>query len=63
MLRVFFSHGNLSLFLKILNQSLEGDAGGVALESERKSAEWAILDRSGVVFGRYRSRQCQDQGV
>jgi len=60
MLWEFFSHGSLSLFLRILNQSLDGGAGGVALESEGKSAEWTILERSGVVFSGYRSKQCQD---
>jgi hypothetical protein len=60
MLWEFFSHGNLSLFLRILNHSLEGGAGGVGLESEGKSADWTIFEISGVVFSRYRSKQCQD---
>jgi hypothetical protein len=60
MLWEFFSNGNLSLFLRILNQSLDGGVGGVALESEGVSAEWTILERSGVVFSGYRSKQCQD---
>jgi hypothetical protein len=60
MLWEFFSHGNSRLFLRILNQSLERGAGGVALESESKSAEWTIFERSDAVFSGYRCKQCQD---
>jgi hypothetical protein len=74
-LLAFFYHGNLSLFLRILNWSATESktfrcptittgkgVGGVTLESESRRAEWAIWEKC-VVFSGYQNKQCQDCGA